>query len=402
MKLALTAILAIFSLACSSIPEPLQTTANSSGSEPNGGGLIRNPTGGSGTPPGPCDSEQTENLSVTPNSSRGANVVLALDDSGSMGNEIDHVVSVIDGFIRDLILATQDNLRLILVFSMTGMNGSNGSAFGSGDPNPFLSVIDNQRIFYVDEATGSRGSDIALFKTFSMNDFMQQLPAIIPSDAGNATAASCAGAGKYFRPRANTGLDQTPDACIVSPGRSGQSGSTLTGPLGHLIPDVAVNFITVSDDDNNVAGEFTANPYNGADLVLGMLRKATEPLGSNVPIYYHSIVGTPTWPTGTSGIARYGSKHMAMSARTGGLVEDIRENDYNDVFENLTERIIYSEQVVTMQCEFSESRTPVVTLNGTILSSDKYQYSPASKSLRLLPTAFEGMPSGSLSLRVVY
>jgi len=392
--------------------------------------------------PNACDrsSPFDESFTLQPSSIRGANIVFVMDDSGSMGDEINKVVENIDAFITGLSMNTQDQLRLVLLFNtrgfiinVTGPTGctsdgltvdptqtscANGTPFASPFNNPFAAKIDNQKVFYVNEGVGSRGADVALFRAFSQANFVQPIPALNPLDAGGVLQGGCTGPGTYWRPREcrnragaavpcnqESSLSQTATTCYFSPGFSSVSGGTITGPLSHLLPGVAINVVVFSDDDVNVAGGFSGSLTSGRELVLGMMKKVFEPLGINTPLYYHSIVGLQSdTPPGSSGtIDRVGVNHQGLSTHTEGLKADVRLNDYSAVLNDLKEKIIFSEQVVETSCGVIDSITPQVYKDGVLLNSSLYQVSSGSKDVRLLPGAFsEADLDRTIQIRVLY
>ncbi len=330
---------------------------------------------------------------------RGANVVFVLDDSGSMDGEIADVSSRMNAFITGLEQIT-DQLKLILIFSMTGINGS---AFPSGAPNPFQSVITQGKALYVPEAVGSRFADGAIFKSFGLSDFAQRLPSSVPLDAGGSLASNCVGAGKYFRPRHNQdgmSLGQVTSACINLGGsprssRTGNPNQPFSGPLGYLTTGVSTNVVVFSDDDLNVNGSFSTGG-NGLELVKNTFDDVFSPLGA--PAYYHSVVGLT--PGGE--IVNVGTEHRALAAASGGSEDDLAAPNYDDVLNRLKLKIQFSEQVVTLSCQADTSSLQVY-LDGVQLTSSDYQFNSTTREIRLLPSVFGPEDEGqTMTLRVVF
>lgn len=361
--------------ACAGSPEFVIKTAESDG-------LVTNPNS---DPNSPLACERTgpleESFQIQPSSIRGANVVFAIDDSGSMGDNIGNLSSNLNSFLSALAQNAQDNFRVVLLFRMNGFQyGNNGTAFNPGAANPFQSHIDNQRVFYVPEGTGSRGIDVALFRAFSLPSFSQDILSSWPVDGGGQLQSACSGAGKYFRPRVSSdssSLDQVQTSCFASPGLSN---------LSHLLPGIAINIVAMTDDDLNVSGGF---PGDGLQNVKNMLSQVFRPLGNTTPLYYHSFAGTSTTPPNPFGsIERVGANHLALSDATQGLKADIRSSSYADVLNQIRTRILFSEQVVGTSCQ-SDSHYPIEVLkDGVVLNSSQYSFNLGTRELRLLPSAF--------------
>jgi hypothetical protein len=242
---------------------------------------------------------------------------------------------------------------------------------------------------------------------------------IIPAPP-TATAATCNGPGKYYRPRAcrdfegapiacssggDAALAQNYAACYTSPGRTAVDGDTITGPLSYLQKGISVNLVVFSDDDISVGGGFSGASTGGRTIVHDMLKQLFQPLGNTVPVYYHSIVGlqsaSPAGGVGT--IDRVGVNHQQLSILTDGLKADVRSSSYAGVFEQLRKKILFSEQVVSPSCEASSSITPQVYKDGVLLDPSLYTFNVGTKEVRLSPNAFvEGDLDRTIEIEVIY
>jgi len=374
------ALIGIFLLTsgCANAPDLIfkgDSTNKESGDDEDG-----NLTGGN------CDSAQTQDFSINPASSRAANVLFVIDDSGSMSDEIQEVVSKIEPFLQGLQAATADQLRLGLLFdhSKEAFNYTKALYNSSTNQNPFAPYIDNVRVHYFQSETWSHWADVGFFKAFGKGDYIQTFPTPMPTDFEGVTASSCSGAGKYFRPRRDQPWGSSPTC------NSSNKRLSLTN---YFTPDVAMNVVMFSDDD------LTAST---SGLVREMYRGVLNELTPNAPFYYHSIIMTDNLGL-ASGQERMGHVHMGLSEMTNGMVFDLRENDYGPVFSQLKDRILFSEQTVSLSCEISASRTPQVIFNGVILNPSLYSYVVGSKQIRLDPDIFTPDQIGTtIPVRVTY
>lgn len=336
-----------------------------------------------------------ENFELNPDAIQGANVILLLDDSGSMTNEFQKVVYEIQDFIDGILAATGNNYRIGLIFDKD-MQALAGQVFtdNNGNPitdrNPFVKQIADPNVFYFEKETWSKWADIALARVFMPATYMQTLPDLIPLDTppfGHPIIPleNCQGMGKYYRPRANQSNFYNTPACITA-----QDALRIDD---YFLPGITMNIVTVSDDDLNV--NFDRNNFSWNDptknaypeVVDLMIKDLIRPLGEDVDYVYHSIVG----PTPGGGVELVGTAHMALSKKTGGGLHDIRTNDWGPLFDLLQEQIIFSEQKVSLDCTPSESIE--VRFNGNLVDRDHYIVQAPQQRIRLLPEAFEAYPS---------
>lgn len=360
---------------------------------------------------------RTDSFALTPDAIEGANIVFILDDSGSMTGEFQKVVWEIQSFVNNLLSATENNYRIAMVYDHTKAAIAGRTFYRDreqtdriNDANPFADQILTDEVAYFQKETWSKHADVAFARVFMPGDFMQILPDPIPADTPNDSViraeslailpTDCQGAGKYFRPRDFTsdyGFGTT--ACIQA-----QSQVNLAD---HLLPDFNVNVVTVSDDDLNV--KFDRANFDPVDVAKNaypeivdlMFQEIVSPLGDDVSYIYHSIVG-PIGSQSGADVDKDGVAHLALSKRTGGATFDIRANDWQPLFESLTEQIIYSEQEGLLACR-PNSTGIEVRLNEQLIDSSLYALLTAQKKIRLLPGAFEGFPSGTpIQVKVRY
>lgn len=333
--------------------------------------VVTNPAGTieSVTKPGSILSEEV--LTIQPSSAHGANVVILLDDSGSMTDKIQRVVTELRSFILQLTASTSDNYRLILIYDYTKQafageqfRDSNGQVIS--DPNPFAPQIDNQKVFYFRQETFSTWADVALFKTFAFSDFSQVLPIPIPLDQPSSGAPktfdSCLGAGsplpgKWFRPRFGSNQFSI-SSCIVST----RLRSDMSSPraFDKLLPNTAINVMAVSDDDLSVnfnRSNFSlTDPNKNAfpEISWNMMQQVLLPPSidpsTNPPVVYHSVVGLNAADKSANRIADIGTAHLALSKHSGGGVFDILSTDYGQIFNSLHRRIVFSDQALDLKC----------------------------------------------------
>lgn len=345
-----------------------------------------------------------EKFVLDPDSISGANVVLILDDSGSMAGEFQKVVLEIQDFIDGITAATDNNYRIGLIFdkSKPAINGrnfydTNGQLIAN--PNPFHRQIDGEKVFYFEKETFSKWADMAFARVFMPITYMQSLPSSIPLDVPNSGAVlspeDCAGMGKYFRPRTpQINFYNTP-GCIYS-----QDAYDITD---YFLEDITVNIVTVSDDDLNVnfdrANFDWSDPEKNAypEIVDLMFKDMIKPLGEDVSYIYHSIVG----PTPGGGIDLPGIAHMALTKKTEGGLHDIRTNDWAPLFDLLQEQIIFSEQKADLQC--APAANLEVRFNNNLVDPENYRLVTAQKRVRLLPAAFDGYDPGTpIQVKISY
>ncbi len=374
-----------------------------------------------GGPGGPaaCESTsmRTETVSITPDAVEGANVVFLIDDSGSMSGEFQKVVWELQDFINGILGVTSNNYRIVMIYNTDGA-ALNGRTFyrnrNNTNPilnaNPFIDQIMSDDVDYFQKETWSKWSDVAFAKVFMPADFMQSLPLVIPTDnpndspiTANSTpmiSTDCQGAGKYFRPRDHTGsYGYGSFACLTAENHAAIND--------HLLPDLNVNIVAISDDDLNVAFDRpnfsptdpTKNAY--PEIVDRMFTDLVRPLGDDVRYIYHSIVG-PIGSESGADVDKDGVAHMALSKFTGGATYDMREANWQPLFQNLSEQIIYSAKDTALSCKPAVASVQV-TFNGSVVNPSNYLAFPSLKKLNFKADAFDGYPSGTpISVQISY
>lgn len=365
-----------------------------------------------------CDSgeNKVQRLNLTPNSIAGANVMLVIDESGSMDEEIDRTVSQIQQFIDRIFEATGNNYRIGLVFD------KDGDALNGVQPFSTQLAQNPQNVFYFESETWSKWSDIAVAKAFLGNLYEQTLPINIPLDYrisnGSPTLSGiseCNSAlGYYFRPRAHR-LDRR--------GGYNVNGTQPCNPVtssrriqDYFLPGIDMNIITISDDDNNVSWDIegfladpTADDAPYPEIIDLMFKDVIRPLGAQVDYRYHSIVGpvgSTNRATVINGMTEYieldGLAHLALSRKTGGTQFDVHEPDWQPLFDALTEDIIFSEQRANLVCA-PEASSVEVYFDGVRLPASRYRVDLANKRIRFLPAAFEGLdPETPIQVEIRY
>jgi hypothetical protein len=384
---------------CASSPTFEQTALPNTGGTP--GGPTNNPGGGSTTPGGTIPEAcltgdpLQQVTAFSPASTRAANVAMIIDDSGSMSDNINRVVNQVETFIDTLSSATLDHFKLLLIYDQTKL--------------PELPALTNlalqhPNVFYHQAETWSFLSDRAVFKTLGSSSFVQSFSASDPNPVDfitnlNAAQSNCVGEGKYFRPRNNYSRNQESMVNFTCVSTTGNAQAST-----YFTPGTSVNFVEFSDDDLHIAS---------VPSVLQMYQDVVHALAGNVPVYYHSVVGTqsacPFASCGSDTIDSVGAQHMTLSAMTGGRVEDIRAADYTSIFNNLTESILFSEQVLNLTCSFRAGMSVSVSFdrhdgNGyTLVDPSNYVLLQAEHAIRFLPSAFVSSDIGrSISARVTY
>lgn len=351
-----------------------------------------------------CSKPEAYSSTFTPSSIRGANVIFLIDDSGSMNEEIQWVIDQVGTFINRINTATNANYRFILVYdyskgafrNVTFRDPTGAIIDSVVHPNPLDYLADNKKVFYFKRETWSKWADIAFFRAFAPRTYMQTLPTNLltasflldrpPSGVATVSSSSCSGQGKYFRPRyagyGDNNFGSTP-ACISASGNAVDLSSLL-------IKETSVNFISLSDDDLNVEFdranfEITDNSKNAyPEVILNMLNDLIKPLGSNLPVRYHSIVGLPS---SNSSIANIGAAHLALTKKTGGFYHDIEDRNYQTAFNGIANNVIFGEQVITLPCPIG-SAAPQVSLGGRMLPADQFSFTVGKNVIRLSPSAF--------------
>jgi hypothetical protein len=377
---------------------------DNSGGPTDGGGSVGSGGGGSNNPD-PCASAQTLNASLQPSSAEKLNVMLLIDDSGSMAAQyngqpstISRVVTNLQSFIQSLTSAVSNpnDLRLGLMFS-TNQN----SVFGGS--NPFTPYLSGSTVFHINEQTNSQASDLAMFRRFAQPDFYHVLPNPFPTDVryfpNTFSAVPICNSNAYNRPtRHNLSISGGTTAYCNNP-------SAQPSQIENFFHEGALNLISVTDDDLNTSYGADANDPEGAHFVYNMYQTLTAPLGAN--FIYHSIVGTTTSDFAQTGdaanIVRPGTVHMMLSQLTGGSVFDVRTSNYGPVLQSLARQAIFSSQTVNLVCPVVPSRTPRVYFDGQEVSPSHFETSAGSTSILFLPTAFSpGDESRMIAVTVEY
>jgi len=353
----------------------------------------------------PCSSAQTFSASLRPDSAQKLNVMLLIDDSGSMSmpqnglpSTITRVVTNIQSFIQNLAAAVPDSndLRLGLMF-----NQNPGSAFGGN--NPFSPYLNGSSIFHINEQTNSQASDIAMFKRFAPSDFTQVFPNPFPSDIRYAPNTSLftptCGANAYSRPtRHNLSISGGSTTYCIN-----RYSSTLK--IEDYFHQGVVNIVAITDDDLNTSFGSDPNNPEGSRFIYNMYRTLVAPVGSN--FIYHSIVGTSTADLFVTGdgasIVRPGTAHMMLSNLTGGGVFDVRNPDYNAVLSSLSQQAIFASQTLSLTCAIKAERPAKVYFDGKALDATHFQAQPGTNSLLFNSSAFSaGDESRTINVTVEY
>jgi hypothetical protein len=345
------------------------------------------------------------------------NVVFILDDSSSMGPLIEKVVEQTQGFISSLLAATLDgdSVRIGLIFNSTKAGFSGFPNTGGNTRNPFVhaGLVDNERVFHFEQETASKWADRAFYQVFGQTGYLQSLPSVIPLDrpasAANGpsiTVDQCQPTGNYFRPRVypfnqdvgwpwifNNHWNHIP--CVETSQRRDISEYFISG--------APLNVVTLSDDDLNLNFDrFQFDPNDPqkraypeiADL---MFKDIAGELASTY--HYHSIINLAN-----SGgqYQEIGIAHWALSLASSGAVFDIQQEDYQPIFDQLVDQIIYSSQARNLQCS-PQVATVKVYRNDTLMASDTYRVLVEPKRLEFEPTFFEGLDAGTdVQVRVEY
>ncbi len=368
-----------------------------------------------------------QSFDIKPSSIRGANIVFLIDDSGSMSGEIQKVISQVGNFLGGINSATNENYRVSLVYNHLYSNSAfynktfydqNGNQISS--LNPLTPYIDASagKVKHVQSITWSKWSDIAFFKAFAQKDYDQAVtdPAMLPEDSTEfrtltnrpveTSYSNCSGIGLWFRPRFMNFVNQNDGGtlgCFTSDIAKASAGIDSTNIRNlkiedYLLKNVSVNFIALSDDDLNVNFTGRINQLENINSVvwddakpqypenvLRMLRQVLKPIGSDVPILYHSIIGLNK---SAGGIDEVGHAHWALSKKTGGAIHDITSASYADAFNKISKKVIFSEQVVNLSCAIPSGTNPVIKMAGQPLSASTYTVTNNGKDIRLLPSAF--------------
>lgn len=340
-----------------------------------------------------------QSFSLTVDSVSGANVVFLIDDSGSMANEFAKVGDNLRKFANDISAQAGNNYRIAFVYNKNKLNDSDLQA----------AIDDVAEVRYAESETWSKWADMGFFRAFAKSSFDQVLPPTIPVDDPTymgitldnvKTLADC-GANDYFRPR------QMPDYWF-SPNFN--HTSACISPVSHLnlsdylLSDTVVNIVGISDDDLNTSWDRAGfNPSPSSDqnaypeMVDLMFKKVLSDGGMRSDYIYHSIVGMNQ---DDPGVEEYGESHLALSKHTGGSSYDITQADWDPLFNQLREAVIYSEQSVDLSCSASSVK---VFIDNIEIDSSLFQVSPDGRRISLLPAAFTGMDSGQVvSIRVEY
>ncbi len=411
--------------ACSNVPTfvakpPAQ---NSSDGGAGDSGNSDNPDGGSNRgfndplPPDACQVEsRTENFSIRPSSIQGANVVLTIDDSGSMGagpsgtfadSEIKRVIEQVPDLAQGLLNITDGNYRIAYIFKYLGSDISgfgDGSAFnnyGGNISNDFQ--VDNVHSFHFNVNVGSCTSDIAFFRIFG-----QQATFLQPNYSGGLEGVNYVPAlsfpGTYLRMpelvngKAHDAIDSVSAKFFQVAADTSMSTKNVSiyqnRIENYLIPGVSVHHVTFTDDNLKVVKLRAANdPQPDVDYrgILEMYQEVLEPLG-DAPFFYHSVVGL----SGDLGISSVGRVHQQLSQTTGGLVHSITASSYAEIFDELRNQVIFSEQTVGLDCTPRSIQDVEVTFNGQVLDPSLYTVSLSEKKVRIRAEVFEGLDPNAL------
>lgn len=360
------------------------------GTDPNGGGGP-DPIDGGGSDSPNCSLPQTLTASLQPNSAQKLNVLLLIDDSGSMSAQYDgqpstisRVVTNLQAFIQDLTASVSDpaNLRLGFMFDQAA------SAFGG--LNPFSQYLSGSSVFHINERTNSQASDIGMFKRFGRIDFSQIFPSPFWGDDRGPlyTPSSCV-PNAYARPtRHNLAASGGSTPYCVNQ----QTDATRRLSIESVFhPGAALNIVQFTDDDLNVALGPDLNNAEGARFVANVYESLVAPLQARY--VYHSVVGTTSadlFQTGDSvAVVRPGTAHMMLSQLTGGSTFDVRSPDYGQVLNSLARQAVFSSQRVNLACSIVSNRPVRVFFDGQEISASLYQAQTGERSILFDSSAFQ-------------
>ena len=385
-------------------PSPSLSPAPTSSPSPSPGASSSpspspSPSASSSPSPSAACTESVYSGEIIPASTRGANIVFLIDDSASMDGEIAKVVGQIQKFINSINDATNSNYRIILIFNTNVDAPKRLSPYA----NPFAAQLTNPHVKYIEQRTWSKWADIAFFRAFAPLNYSQKFPLPIPVDRPYSGAAmqpsQCRGPGKFFRPRDyQSNFFNTP-GCI-------NALSTGISASSFLLPNIAVNVIAFSDDDLNIAfdrAQFdrldpTKNAY--PEITYLMMKDLLSPLGAMTPFIYHSVVGMNP---GESGVELVGKAHMALSKKTKGGIHSITLSDYQPIFQDLQDSVIFAEKSIKLTCSIRKNIAPQILFNGVLLDSSHYTAAEGDSVIRFDPSAFEGLdPNSPVQVRVQY
>ncbi len=360
------------------------------GTDPIGGGGT-DPIGGGGGDSPDCSMPQILTASLQPNSAQKLNVLLMIDDSGSMSAQYDgqpstisRVVTNLQSFIQNLTASVSDptNLRLGFMFDQAA------AAFGG--QNPFGQYLSGSSVFHINERTNSQASDIAMFRRFGRIDFSQIFPSPFWNDVRGSiyTPSSCV-PNAYARP--------TRHNLYASGGSTPYCINQQTDATRRLLIEsvfhggAALNIVQFTDDDLNVALGPDHNNAEGARFVANVYDSLVAPLQADY--VYHSVVGTSSadlFQTGDSvAIVRPGTAHMMLSQLTGGSTFDVRSPDYGQVLNSLARQAVFSSQRVDLACLIVPNRPVRVFFDGQEISASLYQAQTGERSILFKSSAFQ-------------
>lgn len=346
------------------------------------------------------NSAHTESFDLQTAGVSGANVVFLIDESGSMRDEFAKVGQNLSNFVTTIEADANNNYRILFVYNSSLLS----------DAALDEAVSQNDSVNRVNSETWSKWSDMAFFRAFAKPSFVQNVSMPFPLDlpifrgfsqAEVMTQDDC-DVNDYFRPR------QTPDYWRYANFR--RTPACITPAMfknleDYLLPDIAVNIVSISDDDLNVSWDRqgfsfddpTLNAY--PEVVDAMFRQVLGESGLNSNYLFHSIVGLNA---NDQGVEEYGESHLALSRRTAGATFDLTQEDWSPLFAELTERVIFSEQSGDLSCK-PQQVGAAVKLNGRLLEPQTYVLRTAEKELQLLPEAFSGLADGmTITVEITY
>lgn len=255
----------------------------------------------------------TQNVDV--NASRKVDILVVIDNSGSMGYEqssmaqrVQNMLSVIRGLDWQIGITTTD--------PRSTANGGDGKLL---------------------PITGGGGRYIL---DSSMNEASAQ------TQFGNTVQTGFTGSGS------EQGINATYRAVERSQSTSDPNHQALFRTGSHfavvLISDEDESANTVKNDPNNLL-QLVHNTWNG--------QKAFS---------FHSIITKPgdTQCRSTYGAA-YGNRYQTMSNLTGGIIGSVCETDYAAQLAGIGQGVRNTLKVITLQCPPIQSAGITVTLNGS-------------------------------------
>jgi hypothetical protein len=374
----------------SQLPDPIDPILNPDPDPDSNSNSDPDPDPNPGDSPD-CSLPQTLTTSLQPNSAQKLNVLLLIDDSGSMSQShvgqpstISRVVSNLQSFMQGLTSSVADPADLRLGFTF------DESAGAFGGQNPFSQYLSGSSVFHINERTNSQASDIAMFKRFGRENFSQIFPSPFWSDVrGDQYTPSLCALNAYARPTRHNLYESGGSTPYCVNQQTVASRRLAIESVFHQ--GAALNIVQFTDDDLNVALGPDEMNAEGVRFVANVYDSLVAPLQSRY--VYHSVVGTTSadlFQTGDSvAIVRPGTAHMMLSQLTGGSTFDVRSPDYGQVLNSLARQAVFSSQQVNLACSIVASRPVRVFFDGQEISASLYQAQSGERSILFDSSAFQ-------------